>query len=77
MRTADAIERRLADLMAMLPQQATVTAIVGTAVTVDFGNGTTITLPRLKAYSAPAVNDLVVVATLSSGSKIVIGAIQP
>jgi len=77
MRTADALERRLADLMAMFPQQATVTAVVGTTVTVDFGNGVGITLPRLKAYSAPAVNDLVVVTTLSSGSKIVIGAIQP
>lgn len=77
MRTVDALERRLADLVAMLPQQATVTAVVGTSVTVDFGSGTTITLPRLKSYSAPAVNDLVIVTTLTSGSKIVIGAIQP
>jgi hypothetical protein len=76
MRTSDAVERRLADVMAMLPQQGKVTAVGASTVTVDLG-GTAIPLPRVKSYSAPAVNDLVVVATLTTGSKIVIGAIQP
>jgi hypothetical protein len=75
-RTSDAIERRLAELTAMLPQQGKVTAVAASTVTVDLG-GTALVLPRLKSYSAPAVNDLVIVSTTSSGSKIVMGAIQP
>lgn len=77
MKTSDAIDKRIADVVAMLPQQGRVEQLgPGSLLGVDCG-GTWLLLPRLKSYAAPALGDLVVVSTLSSGTKIVMGAIQP
>jgi len=77
MKTADAVEKRIAEVIAMLPQQGRVEQIgPGSLLGVDLG-GTWLLLPRLKSYTAPALGDYVIVSTTVSGSKIVMGAIQP
>lgn len=76
MKISTAVAEQLAKVSALLPQQGKVTAVVGVTVTVDLYDGTApVVLPRFKSYTAPAVNDIVMVGTSVSGTKFVMGAI--
>ncbi len=60
MKPQDAIERRLAELVATLRRTGTVEGTSGTKVLVRMVNGDLLTLPRLASYT-PTVTDVVIV----------------
>lgn len=71
MKLIDVVHRLIDERFASLRKIGTVTAIVGTKVTVTVDNGS-MTLPRMAHYS-PTVGDKVHVDCLISGSWIVVG----
>jgi type IV secretory pathway VirB6-like protein len=70
-RRSDAIEIRIEQALANRRMEGKVTAIVGNKVAVAVNNGS-LTLPRLASY-APAVNDIVHIDAMITGSWLVIG----
>lgn len=78
-RLADAVHRAAADAVAQsaaswILGKVTATHTDGT-VDISTATGPITSVRRLKAYSSPAVNDLVVVLTNPNGNWVVIGAL--
>lgn len=72
MKTSDAVLQAIEDVLATRLQAGTVVSTAAgnqVKVTVD---GTEITIPRAESYTSPAAGHKVMVATMVSGSKIVI-----